>query len=188
MVPKIIVSVQNPINHDITLSGRTVIGTVQSVRSVYPANIFKTDHLPTASIHHVQAQNSSESTLAHEQWDLPVYLAHLDEHQRQIVGQMLREESESFSRSDDDIGCVENLQMNIPLKDAEPVSRTYLSVPKPLYKEMKDYLQDLIAQGWVEKSISSYSSPVVCVRKKDGTLRLCIDYRELNKKTPLDRH
>ena len=188
MTPKIVVSVQNPTSHDLTLSGRTAIGTVQSVRSVYPANIFKSDCLPTASVHKVQAKSSSEDTPTDEQWDPPVDLTHLNEQQRQVISQMLREESQSFSRSDDDIGCVENLQMNISLKDNEPVLRTYLSVPKPLYQEMKDYLQDLIAQGWVEKSTSSYSSPVVCVRKKDGTLRLCIDYRELNRKTHPDRH
>ncbi len=49
-------------------------------------------------------------------------------------------------------------------------------------------LQDLIAEGQVEKSTSSYSSPVICVRKKDGTLRFSIDYRELNRKTHPDRH
>lgn len=99
-------------------------------------------------------------------------MIHLDEHQRQIASQMLREESESFSRFDDDIGYVRNLQMDISLKDPEPVSKTYLSDPKPLYKEMKDYWHDLIAQGWVEKSSSSYSSPVICVRKRgwDSTL------------------
>lgn len=126
MAPKFIVSVQNPTNHDITLAGRTFIETVQSVRSVYPANMFKADCSPSASIHHVQAQSSSENTPAHEQWDPPVDLTHLDEHQRQIASQMLREESESFSKSDDDIGCVRNLQMDVSLKDREPVSKTYL--------------------------------------------------------------
>ncbi len=58
-----------------------------------------------------------------------------------------------------------------------------MSVPRLLYQEMKGYLHDLIAQGWVQKSNSSYSSPVVYVRKKDGTLRLCIDYGDLNRKT-----
>lgn len=186
MAPKIIVSVQNPTNHEIILPGRTVIGSVQSVKSEYPVNIFNNSHLPAPSVHHIQA--SSESTPVHEQWDPPIDLTHLNEQQRQMVTQMLREESGSFSRTDDDIGCVPKLQMNISLKDNEPVTKTYLSVPKPLYKEMKNYLQDLIAQGWVEKSMSSYSSPIVCVRKKDSTLRLCIDYRELNRKTHPDRH
>uniref|UniRef100_A0A8C7CJY9 ribonuclease H n=1 Tax=Oncorhynchus kisutch TaxID=8019 RepID=A0A8C7CJY9_ONCKI len=77
--------------------------------------------------------------------------------------------------------------MTISLKDSEPVKRTYMSVPRPLYQEMKGYIYDLIVQGWVRKSNSSYSSPVVCVRKKDGTLRLCIDYRDLNRKTHPDR-
>lgn len=85
--------------------------------------------------------------------------------EKQIVSKMLREESQIFSRSDDYIGCVQNLQMNISLKDDLPVSQTYQSIPKPFYQEMKDYLKDLIAQGWVEKS-SSYSSPVVFVKKK----------------------
>lgn len=38
------------------------------------------------------------------------------------------------------------------------------------------------------KSTSSYAAPVVCIRKKDGSLRLCIDYHILNKKTVPDRH
>ncbi|KAI5109307.1 hypothetical protein C0J45_0704, partial [Silurus meridionalis] len=42
--------------------------------------------------------------------------------------------------------------------------------------------------GWIVKSKSPYAAPVVCVRKKDGSLRLCIDYRLLNKKTVPDRH
>lgn len=169
MAPKFIISVQNPTRHDITLAGRTFTGTVQSVSSVY-AKIFKTDHMPAASIHHVQPEGSHKNTPAHEQWDPPVDLTHLDEHQRQIASQMLREESESFSRSDYDIGCVGNQQMNISLKDIDTVLRTYLSVPKPLYKEMKDYLQNLIAQGWVKKSISSYSSPVICTKRWDSEL------------------
>ena len=50
------------------------------------------------------------------------------------------------------------------------------------------YIEDLLNREWITKSQSSYASPVVCVRKKDGGLRLCIDYRELNRKTVRDRH
>ena len=41
---------------------------------------------------------------------------------------------------------------------------------------------------FIQKSRSPYSSPCVVVRKKDGTMRLCIDYRQLNNKTVADRH
>ncbi|KAI3375565.1 hypothetical protein L3Q82_003895 [Scortum barcoo] len=87
-----------------------------------------------------------------------------------------------------DIGCNPSLQMVINLKDDIPVQKAYTSIPKPLLKEVKDYIQDLLVKGWIVKSKSSYSAPVVCVRKKDGTLRLCIDYRLLNQKTVPDRH
>ena len=87
-----------------------------------------------------------------------------------------------------DVGCIPSLQLKIRLSDTTPVRRTYISVPKPLHKEVKEYLEDLLNRGWIQKSRSPYSSPIVCVRKKDGSLRLCMDYRELNQKSIPDRH
>jgi hypothetical protein len=95
---------------------------------------------------------------------------------------MLRDECRAFSRDENDIGCVPDLQLDIELLDKEPVRKTYNSVPPPLYREVKDYILDLINKGWVEKSSSAYSSPMVCVRMRDGGLRLCFDYRALNQK------
>ncbi|KAL1268476.1 hypothetical protein QQF64_033839 [Cirrhinus molitorella] len=105
-----------------------------------------------------------------------------------MAKRMLFEESGAFARNDDDMGCVPSLQMSINLTDNIPVQRAYSSVPKPLHTEVREYIQDLLARGWIVKSKSPYSAPVVCVRKKDGTLRLCVDYRLLNKKTIPDRH
>lgn len=101
---------------------------------------------------------------------------------------MLYEESNTFARNDHDIGCIPSLQMAIPLKDDIPVQRSYTSIPKPLYQEVKAYIQSLLAKKWIVKSKSPYSAPVVCVRKEDGSLQLCIDYRLLNQKTVPDRH
>ena len=53
---------------------------------------------------------------------------------------------------------------------------------------MKSYIEDFLNHQLIKKSTSPYSSPVVCVRKKDKSLRLCIDYRALNEKTIPDRH
>ena len=53
---------------------------------------------------------------------------------------------------------------------------------------MKSYIEDLLSCQFIKKSTSPYSSPVVCVRKKDKSLILCINYRALNEKTIPDRH
>ena len=101
---------------------------------------------------------------------------------------MLREESGSFAKSDDDIGAAPDLTLDIKLSDQTPVQKSYLSIPHPLYNEVKNYIEDLLNRNFIAKSSSPYSSSVVCVRKKDGSLRLCIDYRGLNAKTIPDRH
>ena len=49
-------------------------------------------------------------------------------------------------------------------------------------------IEDLLNRGWIKKSTSPYSSPVVSVWKKCGQLRLCVDYREMNRHTIPDRH
>ena len=116
-----------------------------------------------------------------------VSLEGLSAEQKIIFRQMLREESESFSIHGE-IGDAKGLQMNINLTDTIPVQKTYTAVPRPLYPEVKNYVEDLLNRGWVQRSRSAYSSPVVCVRKKDGTLRLCVDYRQLNQKTVPDRY
>lgn len=74
------------------------------------------------------------------------------------------------------------------MTDNIPVAKRYNGVPRPLYAEVKSHLQGLLNKNLIRKSTSSYASPLVCVRKKDGSLRLCVDYRGLNKKTVLDRH
>ena len=50
-------------------------------------------------------------------------------------------------------------------------------------KELKVQLQDLLERGFIRPSVSPWGAPVLFVRKKDGTMRLCIDDRELNKIT-----
>ncbi|XP_073045943.1 uncharacterized protein [Primulina eburnea] len=62
-----------------------------------------------------------------------------------------------------------------------PISRTpYRMAPTEL-RELKAQLQDLLDKGYIRPSVSPWGAPVLFVRKKDGTMWLCIDYRHLNK-------
>lgn len=51
---------------------------------------------------------------------------------------------------------------------------------------MKEHIVQLLAAEVIRESSSPYASPIVLVRKKDGSIRLCVDYRQLNIKTMKD--
>ena len=190
--------------HVVVLGRRTPLGNLQLIASVTPLEVVRKD-LSSSETNSLSSDNdsppapqTSESSVSppdigssDDRTPLrtpAVALGDLTESQRQLATKMLTEEAESFAQDDDDVGCIQGLQMKLELLDTTPVQKTYTSIPRPLYAEVKHYLEDLLNRGCITKSQSSYASPVVCVRKKDGGQRLCVDYRELNCKTVPDRH
>jgi hypothetical protein len=55
-------------------------------------------------------------------------------------------------------------------------------------RELKDQLQELLEKGFIRPSVSPWGAPVLFVKKKDGTLRLCVDYRQLNRATVRNKY
>ena len=104
------------------------------------------------------------------------------------VQQLITREADVISVVDSDIGYITPTQKEIKLQDKTPVQLSYHSVPKSLYAKLKAHIESLYNKGWIINSSSPYSLPVVSLRSKDGSLRLCCDYRQLNRKTIVDKH
>ena len=65
----------------------------------------------------------------------------------------------------------------------EPVSKAPYRIAPVEMKELATQLQELLDKGVIKPSVSPWGAPILFVKKKDGSMRLCIDYRELNKLT-----
>ena len=81
----------------------------------------------------------------------------MDHEKRTVAETMLREEYESFSSSEEDIGCIPDLEMEINLSDHRPVQKKYTPVLRPLYKAVKQYIHDLLNHDFIAESKSPYS-------------------------------
>ena len=173
---KVKVMVTNNTKGNVFLPKQTVIASLEPFADLEP--VPPSDHATVGEV---------KATCADDDWLSKFQLDHLTPAQKTTVLEMLRGEKDAFSAGDEDIGKISDLHMKINLSDQVPVQKTYMSIPRPLLREVKDYIQDLLRREWIRKSSSPYSSPVVCVRKRDGSLRLCIDYRALNAKTIPDR-
>ena len=76
-------------------------------------------------------------------------------------------------------------EQEINLKDETPVISKPRILPQAYEKDIYKQINDLFGKGVVEISDSPYASPIVPVVKRDGSIRLCCDYRKLNEKTVL---
>ncbi|GFV20795.1 retrovirus-related Pol polyprotein from transposon 17.6 [Trichonephila clavipes] len=80
------------------------------------------------------------------------------------------------------------LKMCIILKDDIPVCQRARRLSCSEKLQVDDQIDDWLQQGIIKESVSDYCSPIVLCKKKDGNLRLCIDYRKINSKTEKDRY
>ncbi|GJV90802.1 putative reverse transcriptase domain-containing protein [Tanacetum coccineum] len=71
---------------------------------------------------------------------------------------------------------------------AAPVARAQYRLAPAEMQELSTQLQELSARGFIRPSSSPWGAPVLFVKKKDGSFRMCIDYRELNKLTVKNRY
>ena len=151
------IPVSNTTQHDIVLPGRVFLGHLQLVRSVTPMDVKLKDEEDGASMSTPETRTKSAGQPVE-----PTFMGGSDRHpevdlstltsdQQQEAIKMLCQEAEAFAKDDEDIGCVEGLQMNIHVTDNQPIQRNYRSIPRPLYPEVKSNIEDLLNRHFIRK-------------------------------------
>ncbi len=168
---------------DVLLFPRRVLGSLVRVHVVsLPAGV--TEVRPTTTNVYSQATLAAISTISER--IAAVDLTALPELEQGKVKAVLRKYQTVFSEYDGDLGCTSLISHDIPLLDDVSVRQRHRRVPPSEYEVVRAHINQLLESQVIRESCSPYASPIVLVKKKDGGLRLCVDYRQLNAKTRRD--
>ena len=91
-----------------------------------------------------------------------------------------------FTLNDLELGKKSKVKHQIKLNNNVPFKDRYRRIPPHEFDEVCKHLGEMLKIGAIRKSVSPWASPVVLVRKKDGSLRFCIDLCKLNSQTIKD--
>ena len=84
------------------------------------------------------------------------------------------------------LGTASLVEHKIEMLEDRPIMCKSYRIPYNLRESLRDDVEKMIEMGVIKKSDSPYSSPIVIVQKKDGTNRICVDFRQINKVTEFD--
>lgn len=111
---------------------------------------------------------------------------HLDNNQRDQLTKVVRDNADLFILSDTELGELKVAEAHIATVDNEPVKMPLYRHPEQAKQIIADMLQGMLDRDIIEESTAAYVSPIVLVSKPDGSKRMCIDYRGLNRKLKMD--
>nr|GEV88763.1 putative reverse transcriptase domain-containing protein [Tanacetum cinerariifolium] len=127
----------------------------------------------------------------------PIFLAHVTTKEVKDKSKKKRLENvpivqnfpEVFSKDLSGLPLTRPVEFQIDLvPGAAPVARAPYRLAPSEMKELSEQLKELFDKGFIRPSSSPWGAPVLFVKKKDGSFRMCIDYQELNKLTNMQEH
>lgn len=113
---------------------------------------------------------------------LEMRVDHLTPEQQEQLKDVVTQHADVFALDSSELGTTHSIDTGDHYPIRQPLRRT----PFALRSKVDEMVQEMLEQGVVVPSRSPWASPVVLVRKKDGGVRFCIDYRKLNQATKLD--
>ena len=141
-------------------------------------------HVTLCALNHVTVDHTEHSMLAADISLLQKFNLPDNEEHAQCLREVISRWSDVFSLDDLDLRHTDKVKHHINFLMSDPPI-PHVGYPG-MYQELKDHLRSMLKEGHIRHSESPWAFPVVLVRKKDGSLRFCVDYRELNKRTIRD--
>ncbi|KAL7839961.1 hypothetical protein SRHO_G00266190 [Serrasalmus rhombeus] len=120
--------------------------------------------------------------------DLDLEACDVSETWKEKLADLVLKYEDIFSHHHLDCGEAKGFVHRIHLVDDKPFRLPFRRVPPAEYQKLKRVLDEMEEREIIRKSTSEYASPLVLVWKKDGDLRVCTDFRWLNKRTLKDAH
>ena len=177
----------------LTLPPRSLLCELQEVKVLRSCNPLENDTGTAMMGQQTAAAEKSEDTIRQEACklsDIGVNLAdsQITEQQKEKAKQIFLKWHAIFSRGPTDLGHTDLVTHEINLTDDTPLKQPYRRISPALIQEVREHIAEMLAADAIRPSQSPFSSNVVLVRKKDGTIRLCIDFRKLNLRTIKDAY
>lgn len=125
--------------------------------------------------------------LSHQGNKVPTFLTELFERdsvnldlvQKEIFAELLTEFQDIFFENIIAGNC-DLVEHKIELDDPHPIKQVPRRIPLHLRSKAEEMISEMKRQGVIEESRSPWMSPAVMVKKKDGSIRFCVNYRKLN--------
>ena len=167
---EVIVNLTNLTTNSVVISPKSILCEIQPV--TVDATVY--DKIENETMEKIFEEIHIEANLSHDQ--------------RMRLESLLNKHQDIFSKNETDIGYCDKIKHRIDLTDEVPFKQPHRRIPPSMIDEVRQHLEQLLASGVIRKSKSPWCSNVVLVRKKNGKLRMCVDYRMLNKRTVKDSY
>ena len=120
--------------------------------------------------------------------DISLSESDIDAEQKTRLKKLLREYRRVLAEHEHDLGKTSLVKHTIPLVSEIPIKQRAYRVPYAQQEVVRKLVKDMEDNDIIRKSSSPWTSPVVMVKKKDGSLRFCVDFRKLNEATRKDTY
>lgn len=161
----------------LTLPSNCVIAELHTPNEIYDHSLDLNKNTDTVKCCSATPQPINEPAMSHLKFDFGN--SPLPNEWKDRITQSLNEYGDVFAQIDLDFGHATRVKHHINLKDETPFKQRSRPIHPNDYEAVRKHLQTLLDSVVIQESESPYASPIVVVRKKNGEVRLCIDYRKL---------